>query len=84
MHGNSAVTPTDGIGIWGQVGGSVRSVYDSVLPWSHAVAQPFACTWLTGSFYCWVAMQVESLLEGPRLQNKLDNERAIIQSLNML
>lgn len=29
-------------------------------------------------------VQVESLLEGPRLQNKLDNERAIIQSLNML
>jgi hypothetical protein len=28
--------------------------------------------------------QVESLLEGPRLQHKLDNERAIIQSLNML
>lgn len=29
-------------------------------------------------------LQVESLLEGPRLQHKLDNERAIIQSLNML
>jgi hypothetical protein len=29
-------------------------------------------------------MQVESLLEGPRLQHKLDNERSIIQSLNMM
>lgn len=28
--------------------------------------------------------QVESLLEGPRLQHKLDNERTIIQSLNMM
>eukprot|EP00878_Enallax_costatus_P031528 GHUV01034481.1.p1 GENE.GHUV01034481.1~~GHUV01034481.1.p1 ORF type:complete len:105 (+),score=19.35 GHUV01034481.1:72-386(+) len=27
--------------------------------------------------------QVESLLEGPRLQHKLDNERRIIQSLSM-
>lgn len=29
-------------------------------------------------------LQVESLLEGPRLQHKLDNERTIIQSLNMM
>lgn len=28
-----------------------------------------------------LALQVESLLEGPRLQHKLDNERAIIKSL---
>lgn len=30
-----------------------------------------------------VALQVESLLEGPRLQHKLDNERRVIQSLSM-
>jgi hypothetical protein len=27
-------------------------------------------------------VQVESLMEGPRLQHKLDNERFIIQSLS--
>jgi hypothetical protein len=33
---------------------------------------------------CGHAQQVESLMEGPRLQHKLDNERAVIQSLSVM
>lgn len=32
----------------------------------------------------YTVLQVESLMEGPRLQYKLDNERATIQSLSVM
>ena len=55
--------------------GRVRPVGTSsvlILPSLHTPARPP------------IALQVEGLLEGPKLQRKLDQERAAIQSLSLL